>query len=141
MKYIALLLVTSLTLIPTANADSDREQIKAAMECFYTWDLYGGVENSSKCIAENVQYHRIDRDGKHSFGTPKLDSPTGKGEGSLVHHLVDINIYNDMAVVTSLHRYMPDSPKNTYMKSLVLYKLKEGWRISSVSWGRVTNEQ
>jgi len=141
MKYVTLFIAATLTLLPTAHADTDREQIKAAMECFYQWDLYGGKENSSKCIADNVQYHRVTQEGEHSFGTPTLDSPTGKGEGTLVHNLVDIDVYNDMAVVTSLHRYMPDSPRNTYMKTLVLYKLKEGWRISSVSWGRVTPDQ
>ncbi|MFK8031214.1 MAG: hypothetical protein AB8G18_13345 [Gammaproteobacteria bacterium] len=141
MKRLILLILSALAFTPTVHADTDREEIKEAMECFYKWDLYGGKENSSRCIADNVLYHRVDQDGKHAYSTPKLDGTSGKGEGALKHKLVDINIYNDMAVVTSLHLYQPESPRNTYMKHLVLYKLADGWRVSSVSWGRVTNSQ
>ncbi|WOJ97675.1 hypothetical protein R0137_03655 [Congregibacter brevis] len=136
--------ILGLTLLAaTAQAQtlSDREAIKAAMECFYQWDLYGGKENSSKCISDTVIYHRIDENGGHAFGTPVLDNDSGKGADALIHNLVDIDIYNDMAVVTSLHRYQPEAPRNTYVKNLVLFKLAEGWRISSVAWGRVTNTQ
>ncbi len=141
MKYFTFLLVIIGFSTPAAFAQTDREQIKAAIECFYTWDLHGGKENSSKCISDNVQYHRVDQDGKHAHGTPPLDGESGKGADALIHHLIDIDIYNDMAVVTSLHRYMPESPRNTYVKNLVLHKLAVGWRITSVAWGRVTNTQ
>ncbi|MEM6605121.1 MAG: hypothetical protein AAF671_05130, partial [Pseudomonadota bacterium] len=124
-----------------AYADTDREQIKAAMECFYQWDLYGGKENSSKCIADTVLYHRIDENRQHSYGTPPLDNDTGKGADAVIHNLMDIDIYNDMAVVTSLHRYQPEAPRNTYMKNIVLFKLDDGWRVTNVAWGRVTNLQ
>ncbi|MFK8014750.1 MAG: hypothetical protein AB8G17_04875 [Gammaproteobacteria bacterium] len=126
---------------PTAYAQSDREQIKAAMECFYQWDLYGGKEHSSKCISDTVLYHRIDENGQHSHGTPQLDKEDGKGAEAVIHNLLDIDIYNDMAVVTSLHRYQPESPRNTYVKNIVLFKLADGWRITNVAWGRVTNQQ
>ena len=141
MKLFNLLALAIVLVAPSSFADSDREQIKAAMECFYTWDHHGGKENSSKCISDNVVYHRIDQEGKHSYGTPALDNPEGKGEDAVIHNLIDIDIYNDMAVVTSLHRYTPESPKLTYMKSIVLFKLADGWRVSSVAWGRVTNNQ
>lgn len=52
---------------PSAFGQSDREQIKAAMACFYQWDLYGGEQYSSKCIADTVLYHRIDENGRHSY--------------------------------------------------------------------------
>ncbi|MEO1595637.1 MAG: hypothetical protein AAFS02_10395 [Pseudomonadota bacterium] len=126
---------------PSAFGQSDREQIKAAMACFYQWDLYGGEQYSSKCIADTVLYHRIEENGRHSYGTPPLDNDTGKGAEAVIHNLIDIDIYNDMAVVTSLHRYQPESPQNTYMKNIVLYKLADGWRITNVVWGRVTNAQ
>jgi hypothetical protein len=141
MKIFSTLVLGLALFAPAAAADSDREQIKAAMECFYQWDLYGGAERSSKCIADSVLYHRIDENGAHSYGTPDLDSDTGKGADAVIHNLVDIDIYNDMAVVTSLHRYQPESPRNTYMKSIVLYKLAEGWRIANVVWGRVSHEK
>ncbi|MEO0424492.1 MAG: hypothetical protein AAF184_19295 [Pseudomonadota bacterium] len=141
MKTIPTLAVTLALLAPAAYADTDREQIKAAMECFYRWDLHGGAENSSQCIADTVLYHRIDENGRHSYGTPPLDNDTGKGAEAVIHNLLDIDIYNDMAVVTSLHRYQPEAPQNTYMKNIVLFKLEEGWRITNVVWGRVTNQQ
>lgn len=141
MKTLTTLILALGLLAPAAYADTDREQIKAAMECFYQWDLHGGKEHSSKCIADNVLYHRVDQNGQHAYSTPKLDDDTGKGADTVIHNLVNIDIYNDMAVVTSLHRYQPESPRNTYIKNLVLYKLADGWRIASVAWGRVTNEQ
>ncbi|MFK7886809.1 MAG: hypothetical protein AB8G16_08080 [Gammaproteobacteria bacterium] len=141
MKTIITLVLGLAFIAPTALADSDREQIKAAMECFYQWDLYGGKENSSKCISDTVLYHRIDENGQHAYGTPTLDNDTGKGADALVHHLIDIDIYSNMAVVTSLHRYQPEAPRNTYVKNIVLFKFADGWRISSVAWGRVTNDQ
>lgn len=142
MKNLAAVLMLGLTLVTVnAHAETDREQIKAAMECFYQWDLHGGEENSSKCISDTVLYHRIDDKGAHSYGTPTLDSDTGKGADAVIHHLIDIDIYNDMAIVTSLHRYQPEAPRNTYVKSFVLFKLAEGWRITNAAWGRVTNTQ
>ncbi|MEM9533948.1 MAG: hypothetical protein AAGA23_23745 [Pseudomonadota bacterium] len=140
MKTIATL-TFALLLASAAHAETDREQIKAAMECFYQWDLHGSKEHSSKCISETVLYHRIDQDGQHSYGTPPLDNPTGKGADAVIHNLLDIDIYNDMAVVTSLHRYQPEAPENTYVKNIILYKLATGWRITNVAWGRVTNLQ
>ncbi|MFK7954744.1 MAG: hypothetical protein AB8B96_01520 [Lysobacterales bacterium] len=140
MKTIAMLLL-GLVMIGPAFAQTDREQIKSAVECFYQWDLHGGKDRSSKCLSDTVLYHRIDQNGQHAFGTPTLDSDSGKGADALIHHLLDINIYTDMAVVTSLHRYQPESPRNTYTKNLVLHKLADGWRITSVAWGRVSNTQ
>lgn len=142
IKTLSVAASLALTLIASsALAQSDREQIKEAMECFYQWDLYGGEERSSKCIADTVLYHRIDDNGDHAYGTPPLDNDTGKGGDAVIHNLLDIDIYNDMAVVTSLHRYQPESPRNTYVKNIVLFKLAEGWRITNVAWGRVTNRQ
>ncbi|MEO0576915.1 MAG: hypothetical protein AAF004_15770 [Pseudomonadota bacterium] len=141
MKNLIMIMGALACLTPAAYADSDREQIKAAMECFYRWDHHGGAENSSQCISDTVLYHRIDENGQHSYGTPPLDNDSGKGEDAVIHNLIDINIYNDMAVVTSLHRYTPEAPRNTYIKNLVLYKLADGWRITNVFWGRVTNTQ
>ncbi|MEO0974246.1 MAG: hypothetical protein AAFX85_14225, partial [Pseudomonadota bacterium] len=69
MKSTIALTFTLLLLAAGAHADthSDRAQIKAAMECFYQWDLHGGEENSSQCIADTVLYHRIDENGRHSY--------------------------------------------------------------------------
>ena len=126
---------------PAALADSDREEIKAVMEHFYAWDLNGGEDNAANSLADSVLYHRIDENGQHSYGTPPLGDATGKGAEAVIHNLLDIDIYNDMAVVTSLHRYQPEAPRNTYVKNIVLFKLAEGWRITNVAWGRVTNDQ
>ncbi|MEL6300081.1 MAG: hypothetical protein AAFR75_00095 [Pseudomonadota bacterium] len=144
MRILGSLLACGLSLIlfaPAASAASDREQIKAAMACFYEWDLYGGADRSSQCISETVLYHRIDDNGRHSYGTPPLDNDIGKGADAVIHNLIDIDIYNDMAVVTSLHRYQPEAPENTYMKNIVLHRLADGWRITNVFWGRVTHDQ
>ena len=140
MRPIKIIILALALCSPAALADTDREQIKAAMECFYQWDLHGGREYSSKCIADSVLYHRIDN-GEHSYGTPPLDNDSGKGAEAVIHNLLDIDIYNDMAVVTSLHRYQPEAPRNTYVKNIVLFKLADGWRITNVAWGRVTNDQ
>lgn len=141
MKPTILLALVFASATTAVHADTDREDIKAVVECFYNWDIHGGEKYSSQCMSDTVLYHRIDQDGKHSYGTPPLDSPSGKGVDAIKHNLIDIDIYNDMAVVTSLHRYMPESPRNTYVKNLVLFKLADGWRITNVSWGRVTNDQ
>lgn len=141
MKTIATIALGLTLFAHAAHADSDRDQIKAAMECFYQWDLHGGKDTSSKCISDTVLYHRIDENGNHSYGTPPLDNDTGKGAEAVIHNLLDIDIYNDMAVVTSLHRYQPEAPQNTYVKNIVLFKLADGWRITNVAWGRVTNDQ
>lgn len=143
IKITIILFFTTLALYCTtvcAQESSDRAQINETMQSFFKWDLEGGVDNANKALSKTVLYHRINDKGQHATNTPNFDWE-GKGKDAHQHNIVDIDIYNDMAVVTALLRYNPQSPRNTYMKTFILYKLSQGWRVTNVTWGRVMNNQ
>ncbi len=139
MNVVKLLLL--LTVCPlAASAATDREKIDEVMSCFFDWDINGGAERAKNCVSEQVLYHRVDSLGKHVTNTPKLDWE-GKGKGAHEHNVLDVDIYDNMAVVKALLRYNPQSANNTYIKTFVLYRVEAGWRVTNVFWGRVTNHK
>ncbi len=139
MNAIRLFIV--LTLCPlAASAATDREQIDQVMSCFFAWDIYGGAERAKNCISEQVLYHRVDSVGNHVTNTPKADF-AGKGEGAHEHNLLDVDIFDNMAVVQALIRYNPQSANNTYIKTFILYRVTAGWRVTNVFWGRVSTDK
>ncbi len=146
MKFIntTFIIICTLALFSTtavSQDNTDRAQINQTMTHFFKWDLEGGLENANKALSKTVLYHRINEKGEHVTNTPENFDWDGKGAEAHQHNIVDIDIYNDMAIVTSLIRYNPQSPRNTYMKTFILYKLSQGWRITNVTWGRVSNQQ
>ena len=138
MKTITL--VVAILLANLSWASNDRTEIHQAMQCFFQWDLNGGTaEEAQKCILENVQYQRI-VDGNLDIGSPGLEF---KGKGADAHrfNILNIDIYNDVAFVNALLRYNPGPEESPYVKTFVLYKLKQGWRVTNVLWGKPTPEK
>ena len=143
-KHTLLLLLTFIVIqssyAQSDNKQSDREQINQTMSSFFKWDLEGGVDNAEKALSKTVLYHRLNEKREHVTNTPNFDWE-GKGKNAHEHNIVDVDIYKDMAVVTVLLRYNPQSASNTYMKTFILYKLAQGWRVTNVTWGSVKNTQ
>lgn len=142
MKHLLILLTGLFSVLSSqqALASDDREQISQVMQCFSKWDIDGGTAaEAEKCISPDVRYQRNDK-GEIKAYTPDLNWK-GKGKEALEAHLLDINVYNDMAVVTVLNRYNPGVDERHFVKTFILYKLKQGWRITNVVWGKRTPEK
>jgi len=131
---IALLLLLSMNL---AQA-SDRSEITAAIDCFMSWDREGGTpESVQPCVSDKVQYQRVNDQGELIVYTPDFNFD-GKGLDDYVPYVTALEIFGNLAMVkTHKHRA---APKTAYMKAFILYKLKDGWRITNVIWGGITPE-
>lgn len=132
-----LLLVSQNTLV--AEASTDREQIVDAINCFITWDREGGDADSvAPCMSKDVVYQRVNDEGELLRYTPGFDYE-GKGLDDYVPYITETEIFGNMAMVkTHKHRAAPKSP---YMKAFILYRLKDGWRITNVVWGGITPQK
>lgn len=130
----ACLLLSNVTL--AAHGSTDREEIIAAINCFTTWDLEGGNAASvAPCMSQDVVYQRVNDKGELIRYTPGFDYE-GKGRDDYVPYITETEIFGNLAIVkTHKHR---DAPKSPYMKAFLLYKLKDGWRITNVVWGSIT---
>jgi hypothetical protein len=117
-----------------AETLTDRQQISQTMKSFYQWDHTGGIDNANKSFAASVLYNRIGEQGNHITYTPNFDYK-GAGENAYLPIIVDMDIYGKMALVRSVHHY---EGKGRYLKAFVLHKLQQGWRITNVSWGKLT---
>ena len=138
MKHILIILTTSLLLGFSHAYASDRTEITEAIDCFVNWDREGGTAETVKpCVSEKVQYQRVNDQGELILYTPDFKFE-GKGLDDYVPYLTELEIFGNMAIVkTHKHR---TAPKPTYMKAFILYKLKDGWRITNVVWGGITPE-
>ncbi len=118
---------------------SDRAQIIAAVDCFTKWDREGGnAESVAPCIYEKVAYQRVNDKGELIVYTPEFESE-GKGIDDYVPYVTELEIFGNMAIVkTHKHRAAPNWP---YMKAVILYKLKDGRRITNVVWGGITPQK
>lgn len=146
MKYLKYTILTLIILIQTSFAHSDkkqlkdtlsdREEINQVMITFFKWDTEGGVVSAENSLSKTALYHFVNDKGQHETFPADFDFK-GKGKDAPEHDIVDIDIYDNMAVVTVLLRYK----KNTYMKTFILYKLLQGWRITNLAWGSLKNTQ
>ncbi|MEM9314751.1 MAG: hypothetical protein AAGA95_09000 [Pseudomonadota bacterium] len=135
----ALTLLLASNAFASAHAATDREQVLAAIDCFITWDREGGdAESVAPCLSTDVVYQRVNDRGELLRYTPGFDYQ-GKGLDDYVPYITEAEIFGNMAIVkTHKHR---SAPKRPYMKAFILYRLREGWRITNVVWGGITPER
>lgn len=131
-----LVLASSACVHVSAQAATDREEIISAINCFIDWDREGGTaETLAPCVVADVVYQRVNAEGELIRYTPGFDYD-GKGIDDYVPYITETEIFGNMAMVkTHKHR---EPPGNPYMKAFILYRLKEGWRITNVVWGGIT---
>lgn len=139
MKRSTLLIILfSLFSSPVFAEQSDREQVNQAIQCFFDWDKTGNPDTGKKCVYEGILFQYVNKEGSIGKFTPKL---LNDGDQGVVHRLLDLDIYNDLAVVTALTQHAPISDDNTYMKNITLHKTIDGWRVTNVFWGRAQFNQ
>lgn len=139
MKLIYSALFVVVALSPNLLQASDRAAIIESIDCFIAWDREGGdAESVSGCLHDKVAYQRVNNDGELIVYTPSFDFE-GKGLDDYTPYITELEIFGNMAMVkTHKHREKPGSP---YMKAFILYKLKDGWKITNVVWGAITPEE
>ncbi|TQV88555.1 hypothetical protein [Aliikangiella coralliicola] len=120
-----------------AESLTDRQAITDTMDNFYHWDHKGGADFAKRSLAESVRYNRISKEGEHISYSVDF-AYKGKGVNAYIPYIVELDIYGNMAVVKSVHHY---DEKRSYLKAFVLHKLAQGWRITNVSWGKITPEK
>jgi len=132
-----ILLLCLLPFYASAEALTDRQRINQVMDSFYQWDHTGGTHNAENSLAHTVRYNRLDEGGKHIAYSIDFNYE-GKGKNAYQHFIAGLDIYGKMAVVRSIHYH---AGKGSYLKTFILHKLTQGWRITNVSWGKITPEE
>jgi hypothetical protein len=132
-----LLLLSIIPFYTHAESLTDRQKIINAMGYFHQWDFTGSKELAEKSVEKSVRYNRVSKEGKHISYTPDFEWK-GKGVDAYLPIIIGLDIYGGMAVVRVVHHH---EEKGRYLKAIIFHKLAEGWRITNVSWGKITPEK
>jgi hypothetical protein len=132
MNKLFILILITISFSTTAQPLSDRQQIVDTMEVFHQWDYTGKKEFAEKSLASSVKYHKIGKEGDHISYSVDFDWK-GKGVDAYNSYITGLDIFGNIAIVKAIHYHQE---KGQYVKVFILHKLKQGWRITSVAWGK-----
>lgn len=110
---------------------SDRQAIIATIEDFYIGDHTGSIEHKKRSMHAQGAYRYVNRDGEYAESTFQLDSDNA--DPNYKEELLSIEIYDTVALARlRLDQFRSELPE---YKLMILHKVEEGWKITSISWG------
>lgn len=110
---------------------SDRQAVVSAVENFFIGDHTGSIKHKKLSMHEKGAYRSVDREGNYYDSVFHLDSDDS--DTSYKEELLDIDIYGNLALA-SLRLENIESGIPHY-KVLTLHKGKDGWKITTITWG------
>lgn len=110
---------------------SDRKAILKTIENFYIGDHTGSIKHKKLSMHEKGAYRYVNRDGEYSESVFRLDSDNA--DPNYKEELLSIEIYDKLALARlRLDQFNMELPE---YKLMVLHKLSEDWKITSITWG------
>lgn len=110
---------------------SDRQAILKTIENFYIGDHTGSTEHKKKSMHTEGAYRYVDKNGAYGEFTFQVDSDDS--DPNYKEELLSVEIYGKMAVAKlRLDQFRMETPE---YKLMILHKIKEEWKITSIVWG------
>jgi len=110
---------------------SDRQAVHEAVNNFFIGDQTGSIEHKKLSMDPKGAYRYVNREGEYSEGIFDLES--NDADPSYKEELLSVEIYGTLALARL--RLVPHDGNNTHYKLLTLHKTKNGWKVTSISWG------
>lgn len=110
---------------------SDREAVAKAVENFFIGDHTGSIKHKKLSMHVQGAYRSVDREGNYYDSVFDLDSDDS--DTSYQEELLGIEMYGKLAIarlrLENLESGVP------HYKALTLHKGKDGWKITTITWG------
>jgi len=112
---------------------TDRTAIHTAIKNFFIGDHTGSIEHKKLSMHDKGAYRYVNRDGEYADGVFNLNSDDA--DPDYTEELIGIEIYDKMALAKCrlLHG------DSSYYKLFTLHKMGGVWKITTITWGGLTN--
>lgn len=110
---------------------TDRKAIIKTIENFYIGDHTGSIEHKKLSMHEKGAYRYVNKNGEYKEGVFKLDSDNA--DPNYKEELLSIEIYDKVALARlRLEQFRTKVPE---YKLMILHKIDDQWKITSITWG------